>query len=44
MIEAWPRTTRVGNYYRMVPDAYLDAQARAIALRKRLAAEGLWPY
>ena len=44
MIEPWPRTVAVGNYFRMAPDRYLDAQSRAAALRKRLAAEGLWPY
>ena len=44
MIEAWPRTTRIGNFLRSSPEADLDAAARAVALRKRLADQGLWPY
>jgi len=44
MVEPWPRTTQIGNYYRQVPDADLEAIARSAALRKKLAADGTWPY
>jgi hypothetical protein len=44
MLEPWPRTTQIGNYFRQSPDGDLEATTRAAAMRKRFAAEGKWPY
>ena len=44
MIEPWPRTTRIADSFRRSPEGDVEAIARAAALRKRPAAEGLWPY
>jgi hypothetical protein len=42
MLEPWPRTVAVASSLRSPANDW-DAMERAVALRKRLAAEGKWP-
>ena len=44
MIEAWPRTTQIGNYYRNSAAGDLEAITRAAAWRKAWADDGRWPH